>query len=194
MVGCFPSFVPANCALLSPIINAQSYESSNNFENSLYLWHLNPFTCKAFTYLNTLCFKHYLPLSHLRFYEISLQTWLAILFHLLRYFLKRVPDIFKHLLLDTFKQNKASQLIALFYYKFHLQVSYSSASPKFASQLTYPNTYQAVPSLTSYSKAKVAFIKHYGWKRVAILYEYDPELFSPVIFLDFVKIYLTNIT
>ena len=135
---------------------------------------LGPFT------INTLCFKHYLPLSHLRFYEISLQTWLAILFHLLRYFLKRVPDIFKHLLLDTFKQNKASQLIALFYYKFHLQVSYSSASPKFASQLTYPNTYQAAPSLTSYSKAKVAFIKHYGWKRVAILYEYDPELFSPV--------------
>ena len=60
------------------------------------------------------------------------------------------------------------------------QVSYSSGSPKFESQLTYPNTYRAAPSSTSYSKAKVAFIKHYGWKRVAILYEYDPEYFSPV--------------
>ncbi|XP_078366097.1 gamma-aminobutyric acid type B receptor subunit 2-like isoform X2 [Oculina patagonica] len=62
-----------------------------------------------------------------------------------------------------------------------VQVSYASGSPKFESRLLYPNTYRAAPSSTSYSKAKVAFIKHYGWKRVAILHEYDPEFFSPTV-------------
>ena len=61
-----------------------------------------------------------------------------------------------------------------------IQVSYASGSPKFESDLTYPNTYRASPSTTSYSKAKAAFIKHFGWNRVAILHEYDPEFFSPV--------------
>ena len=59
-------------------------------------------------------------------------------------------------------------------------MSYASGSPKFESRLTYPNTYRASPSSTSYSKAKAALIKYYGWNRVAILHQYDPEFFSPV--------------
>ncbi|KAK2566162.1 Gamma-aminobutyric acid type B receptor subunit 2, partial [Acropora cervicornis] len=46
-----------------------------------------------------------------------------------------------------------------------VQVSYASGSPKFESRLTYPNTYRASPSSTSYSKAKAALIKYYGWNR-----------------------------
>ncbi|XP_068723157.1 gamma-aminobutyric acid type B receptor subunit 2-like [Montipora capricornis] len=71
-----------------------------------------------------------------------------------------------------------------------VQVSYASGSPKFESDLTYPNTYRASPSTTSYSKAKAAFIKHFGWNRVAILHEYDPEFFSPTV--DKLKIELEN--
>lgn len=62
-----------------------------------------------------------------------------------------------------------------------IQVSYASGSPKFESKLKYPNTYRGAPSSTSYSKAKVAFIKYFGWKRVAILHQYDPEFFSPTV-------------
>ncbi|XP_029189059.2 gamma-aminobutyric acid type B receptor subunit 2-like isoform X5 [Acropora millepora] len=62
-----------------------------------------------------------------------------------------------------------------------VQVSYASGSPKFESKLTYPNTYRASPSSTSYSKAKAALIKYYGWNRVAILHQYDPEFFSPTV-------------
>lgn len=72
-------------------------------------------------------------------------------------------------------------LILLNSFPFH-QVSYASGSPKFESRLTYPNTYRAAPSSTSYSKAKATFIKYYGWNRVAILHQYDPEFFSPVIY------------
>ncbi|CAH3136026.1 unnamed protein product [Porites lobata] len=71
-----------------------------------------------------------------------------------------------------------------------VQVSYASGSPKFESNRTYPNTYRVVPSSVSLSKAKVAFIKYFGWKRVAILHQYDPEFFSPTV--DKLKIELVK--
>ena len=73
--------------------------------------------------------------------------------------------------------NNMHNFKVLFYF---IQVSYTSGSPKFENKLKYPNTYRAAPSSTSFSKAKAAIIKYYGWKRVAILHQYDPEFFSPV--------------
>ena len=40
----------------------------------------------------------------------------------------------------------------------------------------------------SYSKAKAAFIKHYGWRRAAILYRADFEYFSPVSYQRFLAL------
>ncbi|CAH3135995.1 unnamed protein product [Porites lobata] len=71
-----------------------------------------------------------------------------------------------------------------------VQVSYASGSPKFESRRIYPNTYRAAPSSASFSKAKAAFIKYFGWKRVAILHQYDPEFFSPTV--DKLKIALVK--
>ncbi|CAH3160478.1 unnamed protein product [Porites evermanni] len=71
-----------------------------------------------------------------------------------------------------------------------VQVSYASGSPKFEDKQIYPNTYRTAPSSASFSKAKAAFIKYFGWKRVAILHQYDPEFFSPTV--DKLKIELVK--
>ncbi|XP_032219288.2 gamma-aminobutyric acid type B receptor subunit 2 isoform X1 [Nematostella vectensis] len=59
-----------------------------------------------------------------------------------------------------------------------LQISYASLSPMFGNNRKYRNTYRIVPSSESNSKAKVSFIKNFGWERVAIIHEYSAEMFS----------------
>uniref|UniRef100_A0A7M5URL4 Gamma-aminobutyric acid type B receptor subunit 2 n=1 Tax=Clytia hemisphaerica TaxID=252671 RepID=A0A7M5URL4_9CNID len=58
-----------------------------------------------------------------------------------------------------------------------LQVSYSAIDPSLMSQLQYPFFFRSTPSIQSFNKVKISFFKHFGWKRVAVLYDYTDNLF-----------------
>lgn len=101
---CFPSFVSAKGTFLSNIINAQSHKSSKNIKSLQCSWYLNPFHMQGIYLL-----KH--CLTHDSNYHCCFYTKYT-------YTIMTCNTIFKNMLLDTFKQSKASQLIDCFIIKF----------------------------------------------------------------------------
>ena len=62
-----------------------------------------------------------------------------------------------------------------------VQISYGATSVALQKDQYYGKLFSNVPSTTSFNFARIAVIKHFGWKRVAILQEYDDQLYSSAV-------------
>ena len=54
---------------------------------------------------------------------------------------------------------------------------------EFQDDFKYFVLFTNVPSTSAFNKARLSVIQYFGWKRVAILREYDDKLFTEVLFL-----------
>ena len=54
---------------------------------------------------------------------------------------------------------------------------------EFQDDFKYFVLFTNVPSTSAFNKARLSVIQYFGWKRVAILREYDDKLFTEVRFL-----------
>jgi hypothetical protein len=61
-----------------------------------------------------------------------------------------------------------------------LQISYGATSVELKKDRYYNMLFSNVPSTASFNHARLAVLDYFGWKRVAILQEYDDKLYSSV--------------
>ena len=61
-----------------------------------------------------------------------------------------------------------------------LQISYGATSVELQNNRYYGKLYSNVPTTASFNYARIAVMKRFKWKRVAILQEYDDSLYSSV--------------
>ncbi|XP_071477040.1 gamma-aminobutyric acid type B receptor subunit 1-like [Diadema antillarum] len=71
-----------------------------------------------------------------------------------------------------------------------VQVSYAASSPSLSNRETYASFYRTNVADSLYNYARLAIIKHYGWRRVATLYE-NREAYSTAVNL-FTELLATN--
>ena len=60
------------------------------------------------------------------------------------------------------------------------QLSYAASSVEFQDEFKYLFLFTNVPSTSAFNKARLSLIQYFGWKRVAILREYDDQLHTQV--------------
>ncbi|XP_028407396.1 gamma-aminobutyric acid type B receptor subunit 2-like [Dendronephthya gigantea] len=57
-----------------------------------------------------------------------------------------------------------------------VQLSYAASSVEFQNSVNYNILFTNVPSTSAFNKAKLELTQYFGWKRIAILREYDDKL------------------
>eukprot|EP00794_Sanderia_malayensis_P017040 gene17040-18755_t len=62
-----------------------------------------------------------------------------------------------------------------------IQVSYAALLPKLLDKGRYPYFFRSTPSMLSFNKAKIALLKEFNWKRVALIYDYKDSLYFETI-------------
>ncbi|XP_028407401.1 gamma-aminobutyric acid type B receptor subunit 2-like isoform X2 [Dendronephthya gigantea] len=62
-----------------------------------------------------------------------------------------------------------------------LQISYGATSVELHNDEYYHTLFTNVPSTSFFNYARLAVLKYFGWKRVAILQEYDDKLYSSAV-------------
>ncbi|CAB4034323.1 Hypothetical predicted protein, partial [Paramuricea clavata] len=62
-----------------------------------------------------------------------------------------------------------------------LQISYGATSVELQNDQYYGMLFSNVPSTASFNYARLAVIDYFGWKRVAMLQEYDDKLYSSAV-------------
>jgi hypothetical protein len=60
------------------------------------------------------------------------------------------------------------------------QLSYAASSVEFQNDAEYFTLFTNVPSTSAFNKARLSLIEYFGWKRVAILREYEDKLHNEV--------------
>ena len=71
-----------------------------------------------------------------------------------------------------------------------LQLSYAASSVEFQDDFKYFFLFTNTPSTSAFNKARLTLIQYFGWKRVAILREYDDQLHTEVQWFFILKISL----
>ena len=139
-------------------------------------------------------FAHFIICSSHHLLSFSLSRLLICSSHhlLISSFARLLICSFHHLLIPSFRQlltfpSSHFSFNHLLIFSFaHLlicsspQISYGATSVELQKDEYYGKLFTNTPSTASFNYARLAVMEHFGWKRVAILQEYDDKLYSSV--------------